>query len=132
MSVQILIHFMKVDTKEGNKLEVEEEEVYEKEDIIDHKNSEDLNGLIERSEDDCQEGIVDKEESSEDQEIISFEAGEEGMSLVTIRASMVVFIEEALKNTHEDFEDQGKASKLFSIYTVRKDHSRQQIRCENG
>ncbi|KAI5672379.1 hypothetical protein M9H77_12743 [Catharanthus roseus] len=40
---------------------------------------------------------------------------------------MVVFIEEALKNKLEGFEDQGKASKLFSICSIRKDQSREQI-----
>ncbi|KAI5663931.1 hypothetical protein M9H77_23254 [Catharanthus roseus] len=57
--------------------------------------SEDLNGWIEKIEDDYQEGNVDTEESSEDQEIVSFKADEEGMSLVTIRAlSTQVHVEE--------------------------------------
>ncbi|KAI5676980.1 hypothetical protein M9H77_07930 [Catharanthus roseus] len=38
----------------------------------------------------------------------------------------VVYMEEALKNKHERFEDQGKASKLLLICTS-KDHSREQI-----
>ncbi|KAI5676940.1 hypothetical protein M9H77_07890 [Catharanthus roseus] len=40
--------------------------------------SEDLNGWIEKNEDDCRAGIMEKEESSEDQEITSFEADKEG------------------------------------------------------
>ncbi|KAI5677757.1 hypothetical protein M9H77_08707 [Catharanthus roseus] len=114
-----LIHFMKVDTKEDHKLEVEEEErtlVF----------SEDLNGWIEKSEDDCQEGIIDKEESSEDQEI------KLKIHNANKANGIVVFIEEALKNKLECFEAQGKASKLFSICSISKDHSTKQTGGENG
>lgn len=48
--------------------------------------NEELNGWIEREEDDCQDDLVGKEEGNEDQEIDSFETIEEGMSLVTIKA----------------------------------------------
>ncbi|KAI5653732.1 hypothetical protein M9H77_30919 [Catharanthus roseus] len=121
--LKILIHFMMVDTNEDNKLKVEEEEVYEEEDIMDHKKS-----WIEKSEDDCQEGIVDKEESSADQEI---KVKARGGNVVN---GMVILMEEALKNHKgfEGFEDQEKVFKFLSIYTIRKDHSRKQIGCENG
>ncbi|KAI5649454.1 hypothetical protein M9H77_35459 [Catharanthus roseus] len=55
------------------------------------------------------EDIVDKEENSEDQEIASFEGDEKGMNLVIIRV---------LTTQLEEFEGQGKASKLFSIISI--------------
>ncbi|KAI5648792.1 hypothetical protein M9H77_34797 [Catharanthus roseus] len=45
--------------------------------------------------------------------------------------SMVVYMEEALKNNFEGFGDQEKASKLFSICSISKDHSRKQLEGEN-
>ncbi|KAI5672890.1 hypothetical protein M9H77_13254 [Catharanthus roseus] len=42
---------------------------------------------------------------------------------------IVAYMEEALKNK---FEGQGKASKLFSIFSICKDHSREQFDDENG
>ncbi|KAI5657077.1 hypothetical protein M9H77_25870 [Catharanthus roseus] len=44
---------------------------------------------------------------------------------------MVAYIEDALKNKIEGFGDQGKASKLFSICSKSKDHSRNQLEGEN-
>ncbi|KAI5653663.1 hypothetical protein M9H77_30850 [Catharanthus roseus] len=41
---------------------------------------------------------------------------------------MVAYMEDTLKNKLEGFEDQGKASKWLSIYTIYKHHSREQIR----
>ncbi|KAI5676266.1 hypothetical protein M9H77_07216 [Catharanthus roseus] len=40
---------------------------------------------------------------------------------------MVAYMEEALKNKLGGFEDQEKVSKLFSICSINKDHSREQI-----
>ncbi|KAI5664162.1 hypothetical protein M9H77_23485 [Catharanthus roseus] len=36
-------------------------------------------------------------------------------------------MEEALKNKFEEFEDQGKVSKLFTIFSISKDHSRNNL-----
>ncbi|KAI5653062.1 hypothetical protein M9H77_30249 [Catharanthus roseus] len=43
--------------------------------------------------------------------------------------SMVSYMEEALKNKLEGFEDQGKASKLLPVCTLSKDYSREKIGC---
>ncbi|KAI5649784.1 hypothetical protein M9H77_35789 [Catharanthus roseus] len=40
------------------------------------------------------------------------------------------YMEEALKSKLEGLEDQGRASKLFSICSIGKGHSREQIGCE--
>ncbi|KAI5653842.1 hypothetical protein M9H77_31029 [Catharanthus roseus] len=40
---------------------------------------------------------------------------------------IVAYMGEALKNKFEEFEDQGKASKLFTICSICKDHSREQF-----
>ncbi|KAI5664034.1 hypothetical protein M9H77_23357 [Catharanthus roseus] len=45
---------------------------------------------------------------------------------------MVAYIEEALKIKLEGFEGQEKASKLFSMCSISKDHSRESIGGENG
>ncbi|KAI5653331.1 hypothetical protein M9H77_30518 [Catharanthus roseus] len=45
---------------------------------------------------------------------------------------MVVFVEEALKTMFEEFGGQGKALKLFLMYSITKDHSREQFEGENG
>ncbi|KAI5672287.1 hypothetical protein M9H77_12651 [Catharanthus roseus] len=39
----------------------------------------------------------------------------------------VAYLEEALKNKLEGFEDHEKVSKLFSICSISKDHSREQV-----
>ncbi|KAI5668279.1 hypothetical protein M9H77_18132 [Catharanthus roseus] len=44
---------------------------------------------------------------------------------------MVAYMDEALKNIFGEFGDQGKASKLFSICSISKDHSRKQFEGEN-
>ncbi|KAI5673661.1 hypothetical protein M9H77_14025 [Catharanthus roseus] len=64
--------------------------------------NEELNGWIEREEDDFQDDIFYKKEGQEDQEIDSYEAIQEGFSLVTIRAlSNQVFEEERKKERLE-------------------------------
>ncbi|KAI5652897.1 hypothetical protein M9H77_30084 [Catharanthus roseus] len=44
---------------------------------------------------------------------------------------MVAYMEKALKNKFEGFGDQGEASKLFSICSISKDHSRKQLEGKN-
>ncbi|KAI5676196.1 hypothetical protein M9H77_07146 [Catharanthus roseus] len=44
---------------------------------------------------------------------------------------MVAYMEKALKNKFEEYGDQGKASKLFSICSLSNDHSRKQLEGEN-
>ncbi|KAI5676941.1 hypothetical protein M9H77_07891 [Catharanthus roseus] len=97
--------------------------------------SEDLDGWIEKSYDDCQESIVDKEESGENKEIASFEAKEEGMSLVTIRASSTQVHEEETNIQRENIFhtkylvggkvanliiDNGSCTNVASTYLVKK------------
>ncbi|KAI5681988.1 hypothetical protein M9H77_03216 [Catharanthus roseus] len=79
---------------------------------------EDLNGWIEKSDDDFQEGIVGKDESSEDQDITSFEADEEGMSLLTIRGlpTQIHEQESSLQKAnifHNKYLVGGKGANLF-------------------
>ncbi|KAI5672359.1 hypothetical protein M9H77_12723 [Catharanthus roseus] len=45
---------------------------------------------------------------------------------------VVAYMEEALKDKLEGFEGQEKASKAFSMCSIRTDHSRERIRGENG
>ncbi|KAI5667741.1 hypothetical protein M9H77_17594 [Catharanthus roseus] len=62
---------------------------------------EDLNGWIEKSDDDCQE----RNEAN----------------------GMVTYMEKALKDKLEEFEDKTKTSKSFPICSISKDHSREQF-----
>ncbi|KAI5652324.1 hypothetical protein M9H77_29511 [Catharanthus roseus] len=41
------------------------------------------------------------------------------------------YMEEVVENKFEGFGDQGKASKMFSICSISKDHSRKQLEGEN-
>ncbi|KAI5676583.1 hypothetical protein M9H77_07533 [Catharanthus roseus] len=46
-------------------------------------------------------------------------------------SGMVSYIEEALKNKFEEFQGQVKTSKLFTIYSISKDYSREKLGVEN-